>query len=60
MNNTIKSGAREIIFNVFQRCLEENKAEVLSIDISLIYSRTSELTGLWLSFIYLFFKSVIL
>ncbi|KOB58012.1 putative reverse transcriptase [Operophtera brumata] len=45
MNKTIRSGARDIIYKVFTRCLAEYQAGTLLAELEDVYKRTEYLTG---------------
>ncbi|KOB52301.1 Carboxyl/choline esterase, partial [Operophtera brumata] len=45
MNKTIRSGARDIIYKVFTRCLAEYQAGTLLAELEDVYKRTAYLTG---------------
>lgn len=43
--NVYKSGARQVIFKVFQECMAEFQARKLLSDLDDVYGRTAMLTG---------------
>ncbi|KOB67941.1 putative nad dependent epimerase/dehydratase [Operophtera brumata] len=45
MNKTIRSGARDIIYKVFTRCLAEYQGGTLLAELEDVYKRTAYLTG---------------
>ncbi|CAH0587211.1 unnamed protein product [Chrysodeixis includens] len=45
MNKTIRSSARTVIYKVFNRCLAENEAGQILSELSDVYRRTAEMTG---------------
>lgn len=45
MNKTVRSGARDIIYKVYRRCLAEYQAGKLPTELENVFKRTADITG---------------
>lgn len=46
IRKTIRSGARQVIFKVFEQCFAEYKAGRILIELDDVYARTAAMTGM--------------